>query len=272
MSFDVITMGSSTVDVFARTSATDEQVIDIRSGERQVELMAYPLGSKILIERLDSYAGGGGTNTAVAFARLGLTAGYVGKLGKDVNGLDVVRTLRKEGVEFLGAVGQRTGFSFVLNSQAHDRTVFTFRGCNDDLRFEELRLDRLEARWLYSSSLIGESFTTLARVARLMKAKGTKVALNPSAYLAKKGVQYLQPALPLLDLLVLNKEEAQLLVGSGDEGFLLRKLKALVPGMVIVTDGARGSWALASGQVLYLAPRPVEVVESTGAGDAFAAT
>ncbi|RME53420.1 carbohydrate kinase family protein [Candidatus Woesearchaeota archaeon] len=265
-------MGSSTVDAFAATAPSDESVIDIRSGNVERELMAYPLGSKILIQHLDSYIGGGGTNTAVCFSRLGLKTGYVGKLGKDINGFSILRCLKEEGVTFLGAVGKRSGFSFILDSQAHDRTVFTFRGCNDELRYEEVKVNQLDTTWLYSSSLIGESFETLVRVARVLKARGVKVAFNPSTYLVKKGLDVVGRVLSLCDVVVLNKEEAQILVGSGEVDFLLKKLLQEVGGIVIVTDGARGSFASDGKLRYFVAPRDVQVVESTGAGDAFAST
>jgi ribokinase len=73
--YDVITVGSATVDVFVKTEA---ELIEITKKGSEEELIAYPTGSKILIQQLDFKIGGGGTNTAVAFARLGLKTAYLG--------------------------------------------------------------------------------------------------------------------------------------------------------------------------------------------------
>ena len=52
--------------------------------------IAYPVGSKILIKDLRFDIGGGGTNTAVSFARLGLNTGYIGSVGRDQPGKEIL--------------------------------------------------------------------------------------------------------------------------------------------------------------------------------------
>ena len=67
--YDIITVGSSTIDVFAQTKFSE--LIKIMEKKKETDLIAYPIGSKILIKKLEFTTGGGATNTAVAFARLG---------------------------------------------------------------------------------------------------------------------------------------------------------------------------------------------------------
>ena len=76
MRFDVITFGSAVVDVFVDTDVSEKK-----------NFISYPVGSKILIKDLKIDVGGGGTNSGVAFSRLGLKTGYIGKLGDDENGI-----------------------------------------------------------------------------------------------------------------------------------------------------------------------------------------
>ena len=68
MTYDVVTIGSATVDYFADT---DSELIRIDTRLTSETLLAYPLGGKILIKELTTTTGGGGTNTATAFKRLG---------------------------------------------------------------------------------------------------------------------------------------------------------------------------------------------------------
>lgn len=272
MAFDVITMGSATVDIFAQTGAEDESIIDIRHAGRETELAAYPLGAKILLRELATHTGGGGTNTATCFARLGLNTGYIGKLGRDTNAYTIMKMLKQEGITFLGAAGERSGYSFILDSHAHDRTVFTYKGANDDLRFDELDTKKLGCRWFYASSMLKTSLTTLRRLAPLLAARSIRIAFNPSSYLCSQGLEQLHEILEATSLLVLNKEEAQILAGAGEIDFLARKLHHAGARMVCITDGPRGSWMSDGERLRYLAPREVEVADSTGAGDAFAAT
>ena len=68
--YDVITVGSATLDVFARTRFSE--IIKIIDPKGETDLLAFPVGTKILIDELDFTTGGGGTNTAVALARLSI--------------------------------------------------------------------------------------------------------------------------------------------------------------------------------------------------------
>ena len=89
--YDVITVGSSTIDVFAGVKS---ELIKIKTVHHEEELIAYPCGSKILINKLGFLTGGGGTNTAVAFSRLGLNVAYLGKMGQGSNSGLIVKRLR----------------------------------------------------------------------------------------------------------------------------------------------------------------------------------
>ena len=80
--YDVITVGSATIDAFVNT---DSELIKIKNSTREEELIAYPAGTKLIIKELNFTVGGGGTNTAVSFSRLGLRVGYLGMLGEDQN-------------------------------------------------------------------------------------------------------------------------------------------------------------------------------------------
>src|SRR3989344_5548358 len=97
--YDVITVGSSTVDVFAKTEFMEE--IKIMNKKEVTNLLAYPIGSKILVNELIFSTGGGGTNTAVSLARLGNKVAWLGVLGNDENANFIVNDLSKEKVDIL---------------------------------------------------------------------------------------------------------------------------------------------------------------------------
>src|SRR3989344_1270904 len=97
--FEVITCGSATMDFFIHTK---QDPVDVHRPQSKEHLLCYPVGAKLLVESVTHKIGGGGTNTAVSFARLGLKTGYVGSIGKDANGGNILELLRKEKVAFLG--------------------------------------------------------------------------------------------------------------------------------------------------------------------------
>jgi len=254
MKFDVITFGSAVVDVFVNT--------DIAERGR---FIAYPVGSKILLKNLRFDIGGGGTNTAVAFSRLGLKTGFIGKIGDDNDGEEILSVLKKENIKFLGKIqkGAISGYSIILDSKEKSRTILTYKGINDNLSLNEIK--KFKTKWLYLSSLLGKSLATQIKLVKLLKKKGVKIAFNPSSYLIKK--QNLSEILRLCDILILNKEEAKMLTKEKDSLFGLNKLG---PKIVVITDKNKMISCYDGAKKYYLKPNKVKVVERTGAGDAFA--
>lgn len=269
--FDVITVGSATVDVFAKTRYSE--LIKIIDPKGETDLLAFPSGSKILIDDLEFTTGGGGTNTAVALSRLGHKVALIGKLGEGANSDFIYKYLKKEKIELLCAQGKgNAGYSVILDTLEHDRTILVYKGINDHLRNEDIKYKNLKSKWFYFSAMMEESFHTLESLAEFANQKKIKVAFNPSTYLAEKGRQYLKHILSNTELLVLNKEEASLLVGHESMEGLLLKLKGLGPKIVAITDGKNELYVI-DGKTIYTArPPSVKVLDATGAGDAFAAT
>ncbi|MEK6823196.1 MAG: carbohydrate kinase family protein, partial [Nanoarchaeota archaeon] len=124
---------------------------------------------------------------------------------------------------------------------------------------------------LYCSSMLGSSFKTLVRVVRRAKAAGIRYAFNPSMYLARQGIAKLKTLIDDCDLLVLNKEEAAVLLGTSsmDVRGMLKRLQQHAK-LVVITDGAAGAFATNGIDMFTAVTRNVKVVETTGAGDAFA--
>jgi ribokinase len=269
--YDVITVGSATVDVFAH--AKFSETITITEPKGKTTLLAFPLGAKIIIEDLDFTVGGGGTNTAVAFARLGFKTGYIGKLGKGTNSDFIHKNLEKENVDLLCAHGDGlAGYSVILDSMEHDRTILAYKGANDHLQNSEVPYAKLKSLWIYLSAMMGDSFETAKQIAAFAERKGISLAFNPSLYLAERGMSYLAPLLTRVELLVLNKEEAFCLSKKNDIAESLRKLHAAGAKIIVVTDGKNPLYVFDGILQYRCIPPHVNVVDATGAGDAFAAT
>lgn len=269
--YDVITVGSSTVDVFAKTKFSE--LIKIIESNKETDLLAYPTGSKILIEQLEFTTGGGATNTAVALARLGHKVACISKTGVKGNAEKILRDLKREKVDtslIICSKKGRTGYSIILDSLEHDRTILAFKGSNNDLKFSEINKKKLKAKWFYFSTLIEEAYKTLEKLAEYAEKNNIKIAFNTSEYLAKKGSRFLKNVMSRTTLFVLNKDEAKLIVGEGNEKDLLEKLHELGPKIVVITDGKNGAYASDGKNTYFLKPDKIKVVETTGAGDAFA--
>ena len=271
--YDVICVGSATIDVFARTKFSELIKIFDKNGE--TDLLAYPTGSKILIEELNFTTGGGATNTAVALARLGNKVACISKTGAGANAEKVEKHLERERVDTSLLVKDkngRTGFSIILDSLEHDRTILAFKGSNNDLGFNEVNLKKLNTKWFYFSTMMDKSFKTLEKLAHYAQKNKIKIAFNISPYLAKKGAKYLEKILKRTEIFILNKEEASSIASGKTLEDLLKKVHKLGPKIVVITDGKNGATAYDGHFSYHALPHDVRIAETTGAGDAFASS
>jgi len=252
--FNVVTFGSAVMDFFVDTGFN-----------KKSNSFSYPAGSKILVHSLRSDVGGGATNTAVAFSRLGFKVGSICKIGDDNNGLDILNIFKNEKIKFLGSiVSGKTGSSIILDSKESSRTILTFKGPGNDIGFFEI--PKFKTKWLYYSSVLGESFRTQVRLAKKLKAK---VAFNPSEYIIQ--AINIRPLLKLTEVLILNKEEAMLLCKKyNKKGDLFICLREFGPNIVVVTNKNKLVYAFDGKEKYSIKPNKIKVVERTGAGDAFA--
>lgn len=261
MKYHVVTVGSATVDLFARMTK--------RFSEPKP-------GDKVLLDFIDIEVGGGGVNPAIALSRMGLRTAFLGKLGSDHNADEIVRTLVMEGVELLNQKISKlkTAFSIILTSKKEaDRILYTYKGASNDLGYDEVDERALaNTDWIYLATMLGKSFKTAEKIAQFAKQNGINLLFNTSLYLASMGASYLSKILEAASVLILNREEAAVLLDkrqSTPVRTLLNGLAALGPRICIVTDGARGVHAFDGGCYYFMKPYRVKVVSTAGAGDAF---
>lgn len=258
MPYDVICLGSATIDIFLTIHE---------------HLKSVSYGSKVLVKDLEMFTGGGGTNAAVALSRLGLKVGFLGKVGDDHHGDMVLDDLKKEKVSIISTKPSKkhmTSLSMILKSdQEKDRVIYTYKGASDDLGWEDVKA--LKTKWVYLGTLLEKSFKTAEKLADYCQKNKIKVLFNPSTYLAKKGTSYLKTILKNTNILILNRSEAQLLTKNKTSNtiLLLKQLKKIIKDIVIITDGSKTLHAYDGNQIYSLTPHKVKVVHTAGAGDAF---
>jgi len=252
MEFDIVTFGRAVVDAFVDTEFN-----------KQSNSFNYQAGSKILVHDLKFDIGGGATNTAVAFSRFGFNTASIFKIGDDNNGQDILSMMKKEKIKFLGSIAKnKTGYSIILDSKGRSRTILTFKGPGNNIKYSEI--PNFKTKWLYFSSVLGESFETQKKLATKLKKQGTKLAFNPSEYLIKN--LNILPILKITDILILNKEESEALTKK----YKNKDLRNLGPKIVVITNKDKPTTADDGIKKYSITPNKIKVVERTGAGDAFA--
>lgn len=263
-----LTIGAATQDVFLQNSSE----ITTAKIDSTHEIIELELGAKVDVNKIDFATGGGATNAAVALSRQGFLASFMGVVGNDVAGRSVLDDLDKENVDTSRVeVSQRynTDYSTVLLAPDGERTIMTYRGCSSHIYTDSFKLEDGEFDWLYISNMAGR-LDSLRNIFDEAHRVGVKIAWNPG----KKELSHSDEIKSLLedvDILVVNKEEAQLLTNGETSEELIHRLSKLVK-VIIITDGQNGVWA-SDGKVIVRAGmyEDVTVVDRTGAGDAFAA-
>ena len=289
--YDVITMGSATVDAFIETDAAN--IVSVCSTDNKREFMAYPYGAKIEIDNFDFQTGGGAVNAATNFANLGLNSSTIVKIGDEIQAENVLKTLSKYGVDLSNVVKSkeyRTGFSTILISFQGDRTVLAHRGANAKLEAADINFEAIKnAKWLYLAPLNGDSTKVLDTVADFAEKNNVNLAINIGTSSIKQGKERLVETLKTAEVIILNKDEATMLTGinvrpdSKTEKFsdelihpdIIQMLKELNFGkgrITIITDGKHGAYAYDSEKFYHCGEFPATVVSTLGAGDAFAST
>lgn len=259
--FDVISIGSSLVDIFIHSPQF--KVKDIADGKSfTVE------GDKVDMERMEVFSGGGGTNTAVGFSRLGFKAGLLSETGKDNFAHIITSELRKEGVDPGLLITERyeeTGGSVMLVAKDGSRTALIYRGASSMLDPHDIPAFHLsQARWVHLSNIAGRA-DTLSRIFELVKkSEQTTLSWNPGKQALKLIAQgkIKVSAIPC-KVLILNLVEWEMVKKQQAE--LIKEIPEIV-----VTNGKEGGFVYEHGkQSLKFMSSGHQAVEATGAGDAF---
>lgn len=269
--FDIITIGAATRDVFL--SSHELKIIkdpEFSTGEAE----CFALGSKLEIDKIVFETGGGAANTSVGFARQGLRSAFIGKIGShDGRGREILVALKKERVSTALVVrdpDKMTAYSVILLSGRGERTVLVYRGASADFHPGDIRPSKLTAPWIYVSSLAGR-LTTLQHIWSNAMKRGIRIAWNPGAGELKLGLKKLRPLLAATDVFMLNQEEAVGLFGLSrpQDRQAFDQLRKLVRGVTVITEGTEGSLGGTNQAAWHCGTHPIQVIDTTGAGDAF---
>jgi sugar/nucleoside kinase (ribokinase family) len=271
---DFVAIGDTVVDDFIRLS--DARVVC--KGEKEDCELCVRFGDKVPFDSSTIlYGVGNAANAAVAAARLGLSAGFVTNVGKDLNGDKIVEYFKTEHVDTSHITqhdGAPTNYHYVLWYD-DDRTILI----NHFVYQYRFPMDLPEPKIIYFSSIAGGTEAYHDDVATYLEQHpNVFFCFQPGTFQIKLGAERLARLYVRANLLVVNKEEAQRILGvpntQDDVPTLLAGLSALGSKVVIISDDVRGAYALENSAVIHLDmykdKKPP--IEKTGAGDAFTST
>ena len=210
--------------------------------------------------------GGKGANQSVAARRLGADVTLIGAVGDDAFGREAVENLKAERVDISQVVLKRkpTGVAQIMVDDEGENVVAVAPGANSDVAATEVEaaMGEIPARNAVVVASLEVPDAAVIAAARTARRLGWRFVLNPApAYALSTGL------LASCDILTPNEHEVGLL-GMPVENILQNGVQA-----IIITRGADGADLVRSGRpVLHQNAFEVDVVDTTGAGDAFSAT
>lgn len=237
-----------------------------------VERLPRP-GETVSATALIRRFGGKGANQAIAAARQGARTELIGCVGDDAEGKAYLSYLALEGIRTSGVAtvpAQHTGAALIGVSAAAENSIIVAPGANGSVTGTHVR----KQRELISAAAVlllqwEVPLAALLPGAAIANSAGVQVLFNPSP---------LRPHFPWrkvkIDILILNEGEAKELFGTclakRARSFWVGQLETHGVDRVVITRGARSTWAISREGLFEVPTMPVKPVDTVGAGDAFA--
>ena len=260
MTFDVISIGSSLVDIFLSSPQ-----LKLSKGKTKKFTIQ---GDKIELDTMRVFSGGGGTNTAVGFARLGFKTGLISETGKDNFASVILNELHREGVDTSLIIQEKleqTGGTVLLVNKDGERTALIHRGASSMIDpYDISPFWFLQTRWVHLTNIAGKE-ETLHKIFKLIRKNlETTLSWNPGK---QELALIAEEKLAITDIpckiLILNEVEWELV--KDQQKALIKEIPE-----IIITQGQKGGFVYEHGQKTFkFLATGDRAIETTGAGDAF---
>jgi ribokinase len=218
---------------------------------------------EVEIKNLLLSVGGSASNFTVGLSRLNVNTGIIARVGQDYFGEVAVKEFQKESVkiERLLKTDHKTGMVFIAVEPNGERSMYTFIGAN-----KKFKLQKEDIKYIRDSKIL--HVTQMYRdVVKEASKHANFLSFNPGPILSSFKIPKLKGIIKRTDILFLNKKEMNILTEGEDPSALLD----LGAKMVIITCGNGGASLYTPKEIVHSPARKVKALDTTGAGDSFAA-
>lgn len=252
--FDVVILGAAAIDHVARVArlpGVDEMVF---------------------ADEYTRYAGGSGANIAAGLAKLGRSVAFLGKTGDDEVGRWLEKEMNVSGID-TGAMttvaGGKSASCFIALDDQGNRVIYALGGSALLENVDELDLPLITGSRVIC---ISDAYIPVAAAAATAaRINGKTVFFIPGGLMVTHGLKDLDPILKSTNVLVVSRNEANILVGDCSPNEVGLSLREAGPEIVVVTLGADGAIFVSEKGIEMVSAIKTSVMDTTGAGDAFTA-
>lgn len=272
---NVIGIGSALVDILTRIDNDDIlKELDIRKGSMH---LVDEKSTAIIEMRLENYEssmapGGSAANTIHALSKMGIESGFISFIGKDEIGKFFENSMSSVGVKsYLFHTDTASGTARTIISADGERTFATNLGASLELNERVITSDIFK-QWdyCYVEGYLIANKPVFVKTISTAKACGCKVILDLASFnVVEENRDFLNELLPQIDIIFANEEEAKALtLMSAEESlhYIAEKVE-----IAVVKVGKNGSLIKRGNEVVQIGCNKIDVVDTTGAGDMYAA-
>lgn len=217
--------------------------------------------------------GGSASNTINGLTKLGVTAGFVGKVGKDDVGTFFTNDSISNGVTPHLLISETpSGRCTVLVSPDGERTLCTFLGASCELDAEDLTLDMFQNYDIFHiEGYLVQNHELIRTAVRLAKEAGLKVSIDLASYnVVEENLDFLNEIIrEYVDIVFANEEEARAFTNKEPQDALIHISNHC--DIAVVKIGKEGSYVKSGDSSVQVQPRTANCIDTTGAGDLYAA-
>jgi sugar/nucleoside kinase (ribokinase family) len=242
-----------------------------------VQVPKYGVDGKERRANIQLGGGGAAANVACWLASAKDDPFLITRVGNDFAGRFLIEEIERFGVRHSQQTisEKSTGVVVVLIDETGERTMYPDSGANEGLSLLDLPKEQdFDGAYISGYSLINKnSRSGVIEIIKHLKERGVKIWFDPSTVgiMAETNLATIQEWLSLVDVLCLNEEEAAFITGTSNPLTALDLLLGLTP-LVVIKRGRLGAIGKVRGEEIVNVPAlPTELIDSTGAGDAFMA-
>lgn len=218
-------------------------------------------------------SGGSAANTIHGLAHLGIETGFVGTVGNDDMGTFFKKDMKVNKIKpLLFRSLNETGRAMALISKDSERTFATYLGAAVDLSADDISRDIFEGYdYFYVEGYLVQNKKMFEKAMRLASKAGLKICLDLASYnVVDEHVDFFKSIISEhVDILFANEEEIRSLTGKTPEEGARETSK--ICELVVIKLGAQGSFCVCKEGMVRIGVRPSRAIDTTGAGDLFAA-
>lgn len=266
--YDLITIGNVVMDLYFKGKS-----LSTKDGHFNLSI-----GGKYPIDYFHESVGGSGANVAIGASNQGLSTAVLAKVGENSLKQIILQKLLKKMVstEFLLVDSGYMNVSSILLSESGEKTVIHYATPHETLEIPDvMKKNMLNTKAVYMGSLPGISLAERVSLLTHFADAQKKIILAIGALEIAEGLEKIAPLLNLAQVLAMNGHEYADLVKKDKEKIDLNSDCAKAVGfekkILIITDGPNGSYVYDNGKVHHQPALKAEVIDTTGAGDAFCA-